>query len=232
MLSKIYLKLLKYFKKLYLSSLKSFNIEFNPGKINQDVLASFPEEIKNDLKNYIGAYNRIKNELKEEDKYLDNEIKRIYSEYKQSLGESIYLDDFKIQLELEPKKIKKIFIKKKLAQIQSNIALYLINFDKKLTISEVKLELLKLGFRPVDTLKTIIFLQKYKESIKKYLPILVIDAYIDCKKEIGIKENGLYSLALIYDSKTIKFRRIGEMEELMQYGHVTTEKNFFLVEHI
>lgn len=216
MLSNIFQKLTIFFREIYISSLKSFVIKAYPKELKEETRLDLPEKLRDKLDVYAEVYAGFINKTNEKKQQWNDIVKETSGQSKE-LKDMVYKS-----LAHEPAKRQVRVYDKVIKRMDSNTKLYLVGFDKNLTSREAKFALLKIGFKPADVLETVLFFQKYKEVIKRYLPIITLEAYFDADKKIGIMTNDLYLLCLYSHSDSVKFNQIGDIE----YSELSEDVSF------
>jgi len=227
MLPNIFQKLTIFFREIYISSLKSFVIKADPKELKEETRLDLPEKLRDELDVYVEVYASFINKTNEKKQQWNDVVKETSGQSKE-LKDVVYKS-----LAHEPAKRQVRVCDKVIKRIGSNEKLYLVGFDKHLTSGEAKLELLKIGFKPADVLETVLFFQKYKEIIKRYSPIITLEAYFDADKKIGTMTNDLYSLCLYSHYDSVEFSQIGDIEySEFSEGTSFMENVLFLVKPI
>lgn len=227
MLSHIFQKLTIYFRTRYISSLKSYSIKADPKDLKEETKLSLPEKLRDKLDVYAEVYADFLRKT-DEDKQQWNDVVEETNVVSKELKDKVYKS-----LAHEPAKRQVSVYDKVIKRINSNTKLYLVGFEKNLTSREAKYELLRIGFEPVDILETVLFLQKYKDVVGHYLPVITLEAYFDADKKIGIMTDNLYSLCIYSHADRIQFNQIGEIESSELYENTSfMAKTLFLVKPI
>jgi hypothetical protein len=82
-------------------------------------------------------------------------------------------------------------------------------------------------------LESILIYQEYKNTLKRYLPVLVLDACADDEIKVGgMKVGEMFTLGMYHNAESIEFGRMGEIEELQFNGSDFSEKVYFLAKPI
>lgn len=222
----IFQKLAFFFRRQYISSLKSFSVKTTPSELKKDTYSDLSVELKKKLDVCTEVYTNFKKKIDEEKQEWEN-----VAEETKEQGEDLKARVYKT-LAHEPAKQQVRDYEKVIKKINSDTKLYLVGFDKNLTSREAKSELSRIGFTPADVLETVLLLQEYKDGLSRYLPIITLEAYFDADKKIGLKKDDLYSLCLYSGHDGAKFGTIGDIEYAEFSGHAFMENTLFLVKPI
>jgi|GEM_PF-3348701 hypothetical protein len=233
-LSNISKKLTIYFRKVYISSLKSFVIRVDSKELKKEFYTELPEELRKNLDESMKFYDYYKNEIQQEKQYWNKELEDLMSPSTSKDKNAGYAHKAVQEVMKEPVKRQIQVYDKIIKSMDSNKTLYLVQFDEELTTKEANHELSKIGLKPAGMLEMVLFFQKYKDTINRYLPIITLEAYFDVDKKIGLTKNALYAVGL-KNSDDVKsaFFRIGEIEKEEFYNGMEIKKGvYFLVKPI